>query len=336
MTSSDLTFDFRDELLTLAEQSAGIGIWDRDVATGLMRGTPTFYRIMGLEPTSEPVPMEVVRAVRHPDDAQRVIDGFQAAIAQGLDTYEVEYRIIRPTDGQVRWIFGRGRTLRDGSGTPMRYSGVDIDITERKQAEEQARLLMQEVNHRSNNLLAVVQAIARQMANGSADEAFAERLSQRIQGIAAANGVLVSGRWQGAGLESLIESQLSPFTDFATRVVAEGPSVQLKRNAARSVGLALHELATNAAKYGALSNNDGQVRVEWRLDDEAGGTRLGIVWTERGGPPVTPPQRQGFGHTVTARMIEGALGGKARIDFAPEGVVWSFTCPAKEALEADR
>ncbi|MCX7365221.1 MAG: hypothetical protein NTV97_25790, partial [Alphaproteobacteria bacterium] len=127
-----------------------------------------------------------------------------------------------------------------------------------------------------------------------------------------------------------------PFTDFATRVVAEGPSVQLKRNAARSVGLALHELATNAAKYGALSNNDGQVRVEWRLDDEAGGTRLGIVWTERGGPPVTPPQRQGFGHTVTARMIEGALGGKARIDFAPEGVVWSFTCPAKEALEADR
>ncbi|MCX7363757.1 MAG: PAS domain-containing protein, partial [Alphaproteobacteria bacterium] len=328
MTSSDLTFDFRDELLTLAEQSAGIGIWDRDVATGLMRGTPTFYRIMGLEPTSEPVPMEVVRAVRHPDDAQRVIDGFQAAIAQGLDTYEVEYRIIRPSDGQVRWIFGRGRTLRDGSGTPMRYSGVDIDITERKQAEEQARLLMQEVNHRSNNLLAVVQAIARQMANGSADEAFAERLSQRIQGIAAANGVLVSGRWQGAGLESLIESQLSPFTDFATRVVADGPTVQLKRNAARSVGLALHELATNAAKYGALSNNDGKVRVAWKIEDEAAGPRFHLRWAEHGGPPVAPPQRQGFGHTVTARMIEGALGGKARIDFAPGGVAWSFDCPA--------
>lgn len=336
MTNRDPTFDFRVELLELAEQSAGIGIWDRDVATGTMRGTPTYYRIMGLEPTSEPVPMAVVRAVRHPDDAQRVVDGFQAALAQGLDTYEVEYRIIRPSDGQVRWIFGRGRTVRDASGKPVRYSGVDIDITERKQAEEQVQLLMQEVNHRSNNLLAVVQAIVRQMASGTADEAFAERLSQRIQGIAAANGVLVSGKWQGAGLASLIESQLSPFTDFATRVVVSGPPVQLKRNAARSVGLALHELATNAAKYGALSNNDGQVRVEWRIGDEADGRRLHMSWTEHGGPPVTPPQRRGFGHTVTARMIEGALGGKARIDFAPGGVAWSFECPAKEALEAER
>ena len=149
MTNRDPTFDFRDELLELAEQSAGIGIWDRDVATGTMRGTPTFYRMMGLEPTSESVPMEVVRAVRHPDDAQRVVDGFQAALAQGLDTYEVEYRIIRPSDGQVRWIFGRGRTVRDASGKPVRYSGVDIDITERKQAEEQARIRKMMYNQRA-------------------------------------------------------------------------------------------------------------------------------------------------------------------------------------------
>ena len=336
MTNWDPTFDFRDELLALAEKSAGIGIWDRDVATGLMRGTPTFYRIMGLEPTSEPVPMEVVRAVRHPEDAQRVIDGFQAALAQGIDTYETEYRIIRPSDGQTRWIFGRGRTVRDANGRPVRYSGVDIDVTERKQAEEQVRLLMQEVNHRANNLLAVVQAIARQMASGSADEAFAERLSQRIQGIASSNRLLVSGKWQGAPLDGLIETQLANFTDVTSRVATSGPPVRVKATAARAMGLALHELATNAAKYGALSNDEGQVRVDWTIRDETDGRRLQMTWTEIKGPPVTPPHRTGFGHTVTTGMIEGALGGKARIDFAPQGIVWSFDCPAREALEADR
>src|SRR5690242_7244747 len=151
------------ELLTLAEQSASIGIWDRDVETNMMRGTPTFYRIMGLEPASGPVPMERVRAVRHPDDARRVVEGFEAALAKGLDIYESEYRIIRPSDGKVRWIFGRGRTVRDKNGKVLRYSGVDIDITERKQAEEHARTLMHEVNHRANNLLAVVQAMAHNM-----------------------------------------------------------------------------------------------------------------------------------------------------------------------------
>src|SRR6185503_3540612 len=147
------------ELLTLAEQSAEIGIWDRDITTNMMRGTPTFFRIMGLPHTPEPVHMDRIRAVRHPEDASRVVDGFLGTMARGIDTYESEYRIIRPTDGQVRWIFGRGRLIRDGAGKAVRYCGVDIDITERKQAEEHVRRLMQEVNHRANNLLAVVQSI---------------------------------------------------------------------------------------------------------------------------------------------------------------------------------
>jgi PAS domain S-box-containing protein len=163
-------------LLALAEQSAGIGIWDTDLATDMVRATPTFFRLMGLPVSAEPIANDVVRAVRHPDDAARVRDGFRDALARGVDCYEVEYRIIRPSDGELRWIFGRGRAVRDGGGQPVRYSGVDMDVTERKRAEEHVRLLMNELNHRANNLLTVVQALAHQTADSADAKAFARRL----------------------------------------------------------------------------------------------------------------------------------------------------------------
>jgi PAS domain S-box-containing protein len=128
----------RDEFLELAERSAGIGVWDVELATGTVRARPQFFRLMGLEPTSEPVPIETFRALRHPDDRARVVGGFHHALTQGQDYYESEYRIVRP-DGEVRWILGRGRVLRDGAGVPVRYSGVDIDITDRKRIEAALR-----------------------------------------------------------------------------------------------------------------------------------------------------------------------------------------------------
>jgi PAS domain S-box-containing protein len=126
----------RSELISLAEQTAEIGVWDIDLDKGLVRGTPQFFRIMGLEPTDEPVPIEITRKLRHPDDRHRVIDGFQTAVREGRESYETEYRILRPSDGRARWIFGRGRVIRDRDGKVIRYAGVDIDITERKEAEE--------------------------------------------------------------------------------------------------------------------------------------------------------------------------------------------------------
>jgi PAS domain S-box-containing protein len=122
------------DALALAERSAGIGVWSIDLATGHVRATAQFFRIMGLEPTREPVPIESIRALRHPDDRERVLAGFREALEGGTDAYEIEYRILRP-DGELRWIFGRGRIVRDHNGTPTRYSGVDLDITERKAAE---------------------------------------------------------------------------------------------------------------------------------------------------------------------------------------------------------
>ncbi len=125
---------FDADALALAERSAGIGVWSIDLATGQVRATAQFFRIMGLEPTREPVPIETIRALRHPDDRERVLAGFREALENGTDAYEIEYRILRP-DGELRWIFGRGRIVRDAFGTPVRYSGVDLDITERKAAE---------------------------------------------------------------------------------------------------------------------------------------------------------------------------------------------------------
>ena len=127
-----------DEILALAEASAGMGAWDLDLATGLLRGTMQFFRIMGLEPTTEPVPIETTRRLRHPDDGERVLKNFNESLTRGADYIEAEYRIIRP-DGELRWIFGRGHVIRDATGTPLRHCGIDIDITGRKQAEAALR-----------------------------------------------------------------------------------------------------------------------------------------------------------------------------------------------------
>ena len=321
------------DLLALAEQSAGIGIWDTDLATDMVRATPTFFRLMGLPVSAEPVCNDVVRAVRHPDDAARVRDGFREALARGVDYYEVEYRIIRPSDGELRWIFGRGRTVRDGAGEPVRYSGVDIDVTERKRAEEHVRLLMNELNHRANNLLTVVQALAHQTADSTDTKAFAKRLTQRIAGLAASNNLLISGKWQGVELATLVRSQLAPFvTDLERRVALAGPSLSLTPTAAEAIGMALHELATNAVKHGALGAR-GTIRIEWSIEKRPGHGFFSLAWREEGGPPVATPHRSGFGRTVIERMIAQALEGWATLDFAPSGVVWRFTCPAHCALE---
>ncbi len=296
-----------------------------------MRGTPTFWRLMGLEPRQGAVPMDVVRAVRHPDDAPRVVAGFEQAMARGDDTYESEYRIVRPSDGQLRWIFGRGRLIRDAAGRPVRYSGVDIDITERKLGEEHVRRLMQEVNHRANNLLAVVQAMAQHLADSGDVHNFIERFTRRLSALAASNNLLVSGKWQGVEIGKLCASQFAPF-GAAARMRASGPALMLRPPAAQAIGMALHELATNAAKYGALSNGTGSVAVDWGLQQD----RFIIDWRERGGPAVTAPRRTGFGHTVIAQMTEQTLDGEVSLDFAPEGVRWRLACPARNALELAR
>lgn len=325
----------RDEILSLAEASAGIGVWDADLATETLRGTPEFFRLHGLEPVEEPVSFEVTRTLRHPEDRDRVRTGFKETIAGGGDSYETEYRIIRP-DGSLRWIFGRGRVFRDTSGAPVRYSGVDIDITERKRQEDLLRVMTRELRHRANNLFAVVQAVARQTARASADIAdFQERFDGRVASLAQSNEMLVEQDWRGVPLEALVRRQLKPFVEGEHRLSVAGPSLDLVPGAVQTIGLALHELATNAAKYGALSLPSGRVEIVWEVSPETDGdARFHLQWRESGGPPVAQPDRSGFGRFVTETMVATTLGADVSVAFAEEGLVWSMECSVADIAVA--
>jgi PAS domain S-box-containing protein len=315
----------RDEILTLAERSAGIGVWDIDLASNMVRGTPQFFHILGLEPKGERIPIELLRQLRHPDDREMVVQGFRRVVESGMDSYEIEYRILRP-DGQIRWIFGRGRVIRDGAGTPVRYSGIDIDITERKQAEEHRLLLVNELNHRVKNTLATVQAIAAQTFRGPDQESARIAFEGRIQALSQAHDILTSQNWSGAGLHQVIAATLRPFTvddKGYSRISLTTTDVSLSSKAALALSMALHELATNAVKYGALSNDGGRIEILGRVEEG----NLHLSWREIGGPAVVPPRRTGFGSHLIKRALPRQLNGEVRLDHLPEGVVCEIRIP---------
>jgi len=203
------------------------------------------------------------------------------------------------------------------------------NITGLKRAEAAVHLLMREVNHRAKNMLSVVQAIAHQTV-ASNPEDFVERFSERIQALSANQDLLVRNEWKGVEIEDLVQAQLAPFADLVgSRVAVHGPKLHLNPASAQAIGLALHELATNAGKYGALSTDIGRVDINWGTD----GDTFTMSWTEREGPPVSPPERRGFGTVVIEAMAERSLDGAVDLDYAPSGVTWRLTCPAASALE---
>jgi PAS domain S-box-containing protein len=210
------------------------------------------------------------------------------------------------------------------------------DITERKRAEEHNKLLMAEVNHRSMNLLAVVQAVAQQTARAGDPETFVGRLFERIDGLAASQDLLVKNEWQGVDVADLIEAQLAHFKDLiGTRVLLDGLPARLTPAAAQGIGMALHELATNAGKYGALSNANGRVRISWQVGAASKSMFL-MSWLEEGGPKVTPPTRKGFGQMVIGRMVEAAVDGTAEIDYRESGFSWKLSAPFASTLQGAR
>ena len=231
-------------------------------------------------------------------------------------------------DGKICWLSGYGRVLdRQADGKAHRLINVATDITERKAAEAHQRFLLQELSHRSKNLLSIVQAIADQTLRNYGDlKEFQNRFDGRLRGLAASNTLLARGDWRGSSLSALIELQLAPFTELQSpQIEIHGPEVDLTAEAAQAIGLALHELATNAVKYGSLSVPQGRLAISWEVD-HAGGLKLD--WRERGGPSVTVPKPTGFGHVVMKRMIEQTLHGTVDLDFACEGLHWSLQAPA--------
>jgi two-component sensor histidine kinase len=202
-----------------------------------------------------------------------------------------------------------------------------------KSAEQQIRLLMNEVNHRSKNVLSVVTAIAQQTAARSPQD-FVKTFSSRVQALAVNHDLLVKSQWRSVGVFELISGQLAHFGDLlGTRILIEGPPVRLSSAAAQSIGMVVHELSTNTVKYGALSGEEGRIEVSWKVEDAALEPLFSLCWAERGGPHVAAPTHRGFGTTVVTKMVEMGLDGKTDLDYAPTGLIWRLTCPLRNVQE---
>jgi PAS domain S-box-containing protein len=234
-------------------------------------------------------------------------------------------------------LFGRKRSfylliepLRDDHDNILGTTSVAVDVSERKTNEDQLRLLLRELTHRCKNLLAVIHAIARQTASRTRSvEDFLDRFSARLVAIGASHDLLIADDWHGASLRMLVEQQLGEHADrFGEQIAIEGEDVMLKPEAVQNLGLALHELATNAQKYGSLSEPDGQVSIRWQFCEEA--SKLRLTWQEKGGPPVRPPERSGFGRAMIETVVSRALEGDVNLTFPPKGVRCVILIPSAQ------
>ena len=244
-------------------------------------------------------------------------------------SYAVTFRFVRP-DGREMWLEETSKAEFDAEGRFVRLKGLTLDISGRKQAEERQDRLIAELDHRVKNVLARVAVVAMQTRQGSSSmDEFVKALDGRIQSMAAAHSLLSQSRWQGVGLTDLVRHQLAPYvTDVNTSI--SGPNIVLTAAATQAIAMVLHELATNAAKYGALSTSDGRVSVNWdRRSSGNPAENLMIAWREIGGPPVAAPIQSGFGTNLIRNLIPHELGGTVDLAFASDGVYCKIEFPVE-------
>lgn len=321
-----------EQRLGFALKAGRLGSWSFDPASERMVVSDRCKQNFG-RPTSQPFTYADLRDAVHPDDRERRDAALAAAIRNG-DDYDIEYRITTPA-GEERWLEVRGQAHSRADGTPLAVVGTSQDVTARRRAEDHRALLANELSHRVKNTLATLQSIVAQtIRNASSLETAGETLSARIMSMAAANDLLVNERWESASITDLLARALAPFgVEDADRFYLSGPDVRLQPRIAIALALALHELATNASKYGALSLADGCVRIDWQVVPGARPASLRITWTEEGGPFVTPPDRIGFGSRLIERVLAREIGGTATLDYRPEGVVFTAVAPLPDSAE---
>jgi PAS domain S-box-containing protein len=265
-----------------------------------------------------------------------LVEERENAVRRLLGGEAVEYQTRRlHKNGESIDVWIRGAPMRRTDGSLFGASFILRNVTAQKQREEHVRFLMRELTHRSKNLLAVIQAMARQsLSVHMKPEEFVTRFSERLNGLAGSHDLLLSDDWAGASLVQLIRSQLQHYDDlFDTRIRLEGTDLILRPEAAQNIGIALHELSTNAAKFGALSVEGGTVTVSWTIvADGENGRRMQLRWKEQSGPPVILPAHNGFGRMVMDRIAGQALGGHSKAIFAPDGVCWELDVPASSVI----
>ena len=308
-----------EERRSMAIAAGKMGSWDWDWVSGDWMWDEGQYRIFGVDPETFDVNPANVQTLLHPDD----LDQLRKAMAEfnkGTRSYEAEFRIVRP-DGEVRWCVGTAAASIDENGRVVRVSGVTVDITERKRAEERQNLLAREVDHRAKNALALAQSIVR-LTRSDDVKTYVNAVEGRINALARVHTILSLSSWQGAELSRLIEEELAPYS-LGGQIGLSGPQVQLLPATAQTLALALHELFTNSAKYGALSTRSGKLTIGWEVEDET----LALSWEETGGPAVRQPQSRGFGTKSLLASVESQLGGQAQFNWRPEGLLCRLDVP---------
>jgi len=332
-----------EQRLRLAQDAGGVGTWEWNVVSGQVHWSASCHRLFGTD-LAKGADLDRWRAAIHPADRPRVDAVLRQVLASAGMPLSIEFRFHRAGETAVRWMSARGELVRDPStGRALQMRGVALDVTERRETEERQTLLMRELDHRAKNALAVVQAAVR-MTPKDDPEAFATAVLGRVAALARAHTLLAEGRWDGVALHDLVAGEMAPFLtpEGDSRVAASGPPVMIAPTAAQALAMALHELATNATKHGALSVAEGRIELSWSLDTrsesgrEDGPRQLALRWLERGGPPVTArPHRLGFGSRVLEATIAGQLGGRIVLHWRRGGLDCEMRVPLSRALLPD-
>jgi PAS domain S-box-containing protein len=339
---AELSLADRNRQLELAAKAALVGSFAidvdtarKDITSSRMQVSPGFCAIYGLPEETAEISVGDWRSQVHPDDLPQFLEHRYQAFAQLRREHHAEFRIVRPC-GTIRWIETRSYIEYDQAGHARRLVGVNIDVTERKRAEEARTVLNAELDHRVKNALATVWAVASHTREGSRSvDGFLAALEGRLRSMATTHELLSSCRWQGLPLTELVRRELAP---YATRNNTEinGPGILLKPAAGQALAMVLHELATNAAKYGALSTKEGRVSIRW--DRHVNGnprSHLVLEWQEIGGPRVVAPSAPSYGTSTIRDLIPYELGGTVDLVLAPEGVRCRLELPA-DCLSNDR
>jgi len=317
----------RNAQLALAGMAALVGTYEYDFDTNRMRISEGYAAIHGLPEGTTEIPHRQWRAAVHPEDLGRIETQRDQAYRERRREYTAEHRIVRR--GEVRWIEARKFISYDGNGQPRQVVGVNIDVTERKRVEEQQRVLLCELDHRVKNALATVSAVASHTLNTSSSMVdFATALDGRVQSMARTHELLSASRWQGISVAELVQRELAPYATSGNTEI-NGPEIRLRAEAGQVMAMVLHELATNAAKYGALSTRNGRVSIRWgQRSIELQRSHLVLEWQEIGGPSVVAPENSGFGTRTIRDLIPYELGGSVDLSLAPDGVRCRVELPA--------
>lgn len=310
-----------DARLRIALETGRMAVWEID-GQGQLVPDRDLNRLLGFGP--DEVPTWAQLEEKMPGELARLRDAAFSAMELGGRTFELEIKCSRtPTD--QHWLLIRAEIREGPDGRPTGSTGVIIDITDRKLAEERVRLLAREVDHRANNLLSVVEGIVA-LARERDVEDLKEAIIGRIHALALAHRLLAASRWSSADLHRLMDEELAAYRlPGHERITVEGAPTGLTPDQAQVIAMIVHELATNAAKYGALSQEGGRVAVTWNGEE---GALLTLCWRETGGPPVLkPPTRRGFGTTVIRKALEETLRGKAKMSWLETGLVCEIQLP---------